>query len=119
MCIHRRFGSCSGECCCYTCEDRGESFVYANDHGQGQWYVDHPTILAKTVTDSCSLAFFAGEERFYIKGIDYQPGGSSDAADGSDPLADTQACQRDIATFKDLGINTVRVYTVDNSKWLQ
>ncbi|KAK5170448.1 1,3-beta-glucanosyltransferase [Saxophila tyrrhenica] len=61
-------------------------------------------------------AFFAGNERFYIRGIDYQPGGSSDAADGSDPLADVQACTRDIAKFKELGVNTVRVYTVDNSK---
>lgn len=61
-------------------------------------------------------AFFAGSERFYIKGIDYQPGGSSDAADGSDPLADVQACQRDVENFKKLGVNTVRVYTVDNSK---
>lgn len=33
----------------------------------------------------------------------------------SDPLADTTTCQRDIAMFKTLGINTVRVYIVDNS----
>lgn len=40
-------------------------------------------------------------------------GGSSNAAD---PLADTKICTRDIAEFKKLGVNTVRVYTVDNSK---
>ncbi|KAF2126860.1 glycoside hydrolase family 72 protein [Dothidotthia symphoricarpi CBS 119687] len=57
-------------------------------------------------------AFFAGSERFYIRGVDYQPGGSSDIAD---PIADTTSCKRDIAKFKSLGINTVRVYTVDNS----
>lgn len=32
-----------------------------------------------------------------------------------DPIADVQGCQRDVAEFKKLGINTVRVYTVDNT----
>ncbi|KAL9603996.1 MAG: hypothetical protein Q9219_000758 [cf. Caloplaca sp. 3 TL-2023] len=58
-------------------------------------------------------AFFAGSERFYIRGVDYQPGGASDAAD---PIADPTVCKRDIAEFKKLGINTVRIYTIDNSK---
>jgi hypothetical protein len=57
-------------------------------------------------------AFFRGTERFYIRGIDYQPGGSSNLAD---PLADSVTCKRDIDKFKDLGLNTVRIYTVDNS----
>lgn len=64
-----------------------------------------------TVTASGN-AFWAGSTRFYVRGIDYQPGGSSNLAD---PLADTATCKRDIAEFKKLGINTVRVYTVDNS----
>ncbi|SMN21464.1 similar to Saccharomyces cerevisiae YOL030W GAS5 1,3-beta-glucanosyltransferase, has similarity to Gas1p [Maudiozyma saulgeensis] len=51
-------------------------------------------------------------ERFYIRGVDYQPGGSSNL---TDPLADVDVCGRDVPVFKDLGINTVRVYTVDNS----
>lgn len=58
-------------------------------------------------------AFFKGEERFYIRGIDYQPGG---AADAKDPLIDEEACKRDIDKFKDLGANVVRIYTVDNTK---
>ncbi|CAK7230780.1 1,3-beta-glucanosyltransferase [Sporothrix bragantina] len=58
-------------------------------------------------------AFWAGSTRFYVRGIDYQPGGSSNLAD---PLADTSVCNRDIAEFKKLGVNTVRVYTIDNSK---
>ncbi|CAK7242964.1 MAG: 1,3-beta-glucanosyltransferase [Sporothrix thermara] len=58
-------------------------------------------------------AFWAGSTRFYVRGIDYQPGGSSNLAD---PLADTDVCERDITQFKKLGINTVRVYTIDNSK---
>ncbi|KAI5369871.1 Putative glucanosyltransferase, glycoside hydrolase superfamily [Septoria linicola] len=57
-------------------------------------------------------AFFAGDERFYIRGVDYQPGGSSEA---EDPIADTATCQRDIAEFQKLGVNTIRVYTVDNT----
>ena len=33
----------------------------------------------------------------------------------ADPLADPTVCKRDIAQFKKLGINTVRVYITDNS----
>ncbi|ATY59194.1 1,3-beta-glucanosyltransferase Gel1 [Cordyceps militaris CM01] len=57
-------------------------------------------------------AFYKGNDRFYIRGIDYQPGGDSARVD---PLADEAICTRDIAWFKDLGVNTIRVYTVDNS----
>ncbi|RMY87533.1 hypothetical protein D0864_06830 [Hortaea werneckii] len=66
-----------------------------------------PTVTVK------GNAFFAGDERFYIRGVDYQPGGSSDA---EDPIANVESCKRDVAEFKKLGINTVRVYTVDNTK---
>ena len=59
-----------------------------------------------------TTAFWAGENRFYVRGVDYQPGGSSEA---KDPIADVDGCKRDIEEFKKLGINTVRVYTVDNS----
>lgn len=58
-------------------------------------------------------AFFKGNERFYIRGVDYQPGGSSKLAD---PIADADGCKRDLKKFKDLGLNTIRVYSVDNSK---
>ncbi|KAJ5108393.1 1-3-beta-glucanosyltransferase Gel1 [Penicillium angulare] len=57
-------------------------------------------------------AFFKGNDRFYIRGVDYQPGGSSKLAD---PIADADGCKRDIKKFKDLGLNTIRVYSVDNS----
>ncbi|KAK4556854.1 1,3-beta-glucanosyltransferase [Recurvomyces mirabilis] len=65
-----------------------------------------PTVTVK------GNAFFAGSNRFYIRGVDYQPGGSSGA---SDPIADINSCKRDIVEFQKLGINTVRVYTVDNT----
>jgi hypothetical protein len=58
-------------------------------------------------------AFFAGDERFYVRGVAYQPGGASDP---KDPLLDLKSLKRDVENFKDLGINTIRVYTIDNSK---
>lgn len=60
-------------------------------------------------------AFFkeGTDERFYIRGIDYQPGGSSNL---KDPLADSDVCERDIKYFKDLGVNTIRIYSIDNTK---
>ncbi|KAI9665039.1 MAG: beta-glucanosyltransferase [Bathelium mastoideum] len=65
-----------------------------------------PTVTVK------GNAFYAGNDRFYIRGVDYQPGGSSQV---TDPIADEAGCTRDIAEFQKLGINTVRVYTVDNT----
>lgn len=58
-------------------------------------------------------AFFAGSNRFYVRGVAYQPGGASA---NEDPIADTAVCLRDIEKFKELGINTLRVYSVDNSR---
>ncbi|KAI5784718.1 Glucanosyltransferase-domain-containing protein [Geopyxis carbonaria] len=52
-------------------------------------------------------------EPFFIKGVDYQPGGSADFKKGVDPLSDPQSCARDIYLFQKLGINTIRVYSVD------
>lgn len=56
----------------------------------------------------------ATNQRFFMKGIDYQPGGASAVASGSDPLSDIEVCRRDVYLFQTLGINTVRVYSVDN-----
>ncbi|OJD22689.1 hypothetical protein ACJ73_05962 [Blastomyces percursus] len=58
-------------------------------------------------------AFWQGNKRFYMRGVDYQPGGASKV---EDPIADPEICKRDIAKFKELGLNTIRIYTVDNSK---
>lgn len=57
-------------------------------------------------------AFFQGNTRFYMRGVDYQPGGSSKL---EDPIAIEADCKRDIDKFVKLGINTVRIYSVDNS----
>ncbi|PNY27472.1 1,3-beta-glucanosyltransferase [Tolypocladium capitatum] len=73
-----------------------------------------PSKRANPATVSASgNAFWAGKDRFYIRGIDYQPGGASA---NLDPLADPNVCLRDIKNFQDLGVNTIRVYAVDNSK---
>lgn len=58
-------------------------------------------------------AFFAGEERFYVRGVAYQPGGAADVAD---PLIDIPGLTRDVENFKKLGVNTIRVYSIDNSQ---
>ena len=63
--------------------------------------------------------------------MDYQPGEGFFASDlhtvfltnvlsggssaNSDPLADSAGCTRDVPEFTKLGINTIRVYTVDNT----
>ncbi|KAF2222401.1 1,3-beta-glucanosyltransferase gel1 [Elsinoe ampelina] len=57
-------------------------------------------------------AFYRGNDRFYIRGLDYQPGGASDA---QDPIANIDVCRRDLEYFRQLGINTIRVYTIDNT----
>nr|OQO18606.1 hypothetical protein B0A51_12997 [Rachicladosporium sp. CCFEE 5018] len=57
-------------------------------------------------------AFYRGGERFYIRGVAYQPGG---AADAQDPLLDLDTLRNDVANFQELGINTIRIYTIDNS----
>ncbi|KAJ1724874.1 1 3-beta-glucanosyltransferase gel4 [Coemansia erecta] len=54
-------------------------------------------------------------EQFYFKGVAYQPR-TGLTAENPDPLADTVGCKRDIELFKDLGINSIRVYEVDYNK---
>ena len=73
--------------------------------------LENPHHLGSDGSD-IQTAFFSGSDRFYIRGVDYQPGGSSNVAD---PIADENGCKRDISEFQKLGINTIRVYTVDNT----
>lgn len=83
--------------------------VYAAPSPTEQLEARASSLTAITVKGN---AFFQGNNRFYIRGVDYQPGGSSKLID---PLADSTTCTRDIAKFTKLGLNTVRVYTVDNT----
>lgn len=85
-------------------------------------FANHSSGTATAVTTAASQAttsittngnaFFRGSDRFYIRGVDYQPGGSSSTVD---PLSDSATCDRDVPYFQQLGINTIRVYQVDNS----
>lgn len=76
-----------------------------------------PPVKARAVSvepiTTSGNAFFKGKERFYVRGIDYQPGGSGAEID---PLADTKVCMPDIEKFKKLGVNVIRVYMTDNNK---
>lgn len=80
------------------------------------WFIlAFPFLAAAALLQSITVkgnAFFKGDDRFFIKGVDYQPGGSSNLYD---PLADPTTCERDIKYFKELGINTIRVYSIDNT----
>ncbi|OMH78504.1 1,3-beta-glucanosyltransferase GAS5 [Zancudomyces culisetae] len=48
-------------------------------------------------------------QQFFFKGVTYQPRTGS-FAQGYDPLADKQACDRDVPVLKELGVNVIRVY---------
>ncbi|RDW88963.1 putative GEL1 protein-1 [Coleophoma cylindrospora] len=68
------------------------------------------TLSPITITGN---AFYNGTDRFYIRGVDYQPGGGTGTT--TDPISDATTCKRDVQYFSELGINTIRVYTVDNT----
>lgn len=54
-------------------------------------------------------------EIFFVKGIDYQPGGSSgfDAQGTQDVLTDPAVCSRDIFVLQQMGVNTIRIYQLN------
>ncbi|KAF8344164.1 glycoside hydrolase family 72 protein [Cantharellus anzutake] len=63
-------------------------------------------------------------KRFYVKGISYQeqglitgndPTSFPEPGDFIDPLADSAGCQRDLPYLQQLGVNTIRVYSVNSS----
>lgn len=54
-------------------------------------------------------------KRFHMVGVDYQPGGASGVEKGADPLSNVERCRRDAFLFQRLGVNTIRVYSVDNT----
>lgn len=62
-------------------------------------------VTAAADSSNESIAFWQGDERFYIRGVAYQPGG---AAGAQDPLLDMEGLRRDVERFRELGINTIR-----------
>ncbi|EKM83610.1 hypothetical protein AGABI1DRAFT_110256 [Agaricus bisporus var. burnettii JB137-S8] len=76
------------------------------------------------VTRNGRYLYNADGSRFYIKGIAYQPQGfviaSDDNAFGEptgfeDPLAQPDACKRDIPFLQELSVNVIRAYSVNSS----
>ncbi|KAI9513151.1 glycoside hydrolase family 72 protein [Russula earlei] len=66
--------------------------------------------------------YSADGSRWYIKGVAYQEQGASAPNPNApfsepttfiDPLANATACQRDLPFLQQLGVNTIRVYSVD------
>ncbi|KAI8339217.1 Glucanosyltransferase-domain-containing protein [Chlamydoabsidia padenii] len=51
------------------------------------------------------------KDQFFIKGVAYQPREGSQTI--QDPLANPEACARDIPLIKELGANAIRVYEID------
>ncbi|KAI9445531.1 carbohydrate-binding module family 43 protein/Glycoside hydrolase family 72 protein [Lactarius indigo] len=76
------------------------------------------------VTRSGRYLYNADGSRFYIKGIAYQEQGAatvdpnapfSEPSTFIDPLANATACARDIPFLQQLGVNAIRVYSVNAS----
>lgn len=68
----------------------------------------HPVeIFGKFFVDSIT------RKPFYLKGLDYQPGGAAEVNLKEDVLSNSTQCIRDIVLMQDLGVNTIRVYSVN------
>ncbi|PCH33354.1 glycoside hydrolase family 72 protein, partial [Wolfiporia cocos MD-104 SS10] len=68
--------------------------------------------------------YTADGDRFYIKGVAYQEQGEVTTTTNNpflepstfiDPLANSTACSRDLPYLEQLGVNTIRVYSVNSS----
>ncbi|PPQ67412.1 hypothetical protein CVT25_005991 [Psilocybe cyanescens] len=76
------------------------------------------------ITRSDRYLYDDSGSRFYIKGIAYQEQGDVVASDNNpfgepssfvDPLSIDAACARDLPFLQELGVNTIRVYSVNSS----
>ncbi|KAH0402784.1 glycolipid anchored surface protein GAS1, partial [Aureobasidium melanogenum] len=59
-----------------------------------------------------------GDERFFVRGIVYQPRGDWQRGVTNDPISDDRILEleQNVVLFKELGINTIFVYSIDNAK---
>jgi len=74
--------------------------------------------LDPIVIKGSKFFFKSNGTQFYIKGVAYQAGISSNGTTSendnyTDPLADETTCTRDIPYLKKLGANTIRTYALD------
>lgn len=86
-----------------------------------------PAAAISRITRTGKYLYNDGGERFYIKGVAYQPQGevgpSSEANDANggfpepssyiDPLSSATNCTRDLPYLQQLGANAIRVYSVN------
>ncbi|OJJ82857.1 glycoside hydrolase family 72 protein [Aspergillus glaucus CBS 516.65] len=77
------------------------------------------TVLADLdpiVIKGSKFFYKSNDTQFYIKGVAYQQeysGPKSDTDNFKDPLADSDACKRDVPYLEKLGANTIRTYAID------
>lgn len=74
--------------------------------------------LDPIVIKGSKFFFKSNDTQFFMRGIAYQQEYSTNGtSDGSinykDPLADAEACRRDIPLLQELRTNTIRVYAID------
>ncbi|KAF9519802.1 carbohydrate-binding module family 43 protein [Hydnum rufescens UP504] len=78
----------------------------------------------QTISRVGRYLYGADGNRFYIKGMSYQEQGNITSTNPDsfpepstfvDPLADPAGCARDLPYMKELGLNAIRVYSVDSS----
>ncbi|KAH0363540.1 glycolipid anchored surface protein GAS1, partial [Aureobasidium melanogenum] len=62
--------------------------------------------------------FWRGDERFFIRGVTYYPKDNRHDPIFDDPIADDciSVLEQNVVLFKELGINTLYIYAIDNTK---
>lgn len=74
------------------------------------------------ITMKGSKLFYTNGTQFFMKGIAYQQDTAAAGATNTkkksyvDPLADEDACKRDVPLMKELGTNIIRTYAIDPEK---
>ncbi|KAL4996056.1 Glucanosyltransferase-domain-containing protein [Aspergillus recurvatus] len=72
--------------------------------------------LDPIVIKGSKFFYKSNDTQFYIRGVAYQQeysGPKSDTNNYKDPLADADACKRDVPYLQKLNANTIRVYAID------
>jgi len=78
-------------------------------------------MTAQSSSTSISIGgryFWRGNERFFIRGVVYQPKDITQRGIINDPISDDRILEleRNIVLLKELGVNTLHIYSIDNQK---
>jgi hypothetical protein len=84
----------------------------SDDMLTGRQLSSHPKAASTSAVSTTSQVLHSPPSQRPDSTNNTTTGGSSA---NKDPIADADGCKRDVAEFKKLGINTIRVYSVDNS----